>query len=127
MSHQIFKDDIPNNILYELLSEICTTKNDKYFVVDKIAFKKAQFNKILQPFLDSLDKYYHESKKFYLKRKLNYTKFVTIIRQICKKNEIPFSNTIKYDKSTYNIIYYIYLVNDNNSDNNSDNTSDITN
>tara|TARA_B100000927_G_C16394751_1_gene440837 strand:- start:649 stop:1020 length:372 start_codon:yes stop_codon:yes gene_type:complete len=123
MSHQIFKDDIPNNILYELLSEICTTKNDKYFVVDKIAFKKAQFNKILQPFLDSLDKYYHESKKFYLKRKLNYTKFVTIIRQICKKNEIPFSNTIKYDKSTYNIIYYIYLVNDNNSDN----TNNITN
>ena len=123
MSHQIFKDEIPNNILYELLSEICTTKNDKYFVVDKIAFKKAQFNKILQPFLDSLDKYYHESKKFYLKRKLNYTKFVTIIRQICKKNEIPFSNTIKYDKSTYNIIYYIYLVNDNNSDN----TNNITN
>ena len=42
--------------------------------------------------------------------KLNYTKFVTIIRQICKKNEIPFSNTIKYDKSTYNIIYYICWV-----------------
>jgi hypothetical protein len=116
MSHQIFKDDIPNNILYNFLSEICTTKNEKYFVVDKIAFKKAQFNKSLQPFLDSLDKYYHESKKFYLKRKQNYTKFITIIRQICKKNEIPFSNTIKYDKSTYNIIYYIYLVNNNNDD-----------
>ena len=114
MSHQIFKDDIPNTILYNFLSEICTTKNEKYFVVDKIAFKKAQFNKSLQPFLDSLDKYYHESKKFYLKRKQNYTKFITIIRQICKKNEIPFSNTIKYDKSTYNIIYYIYLVNNNN-------------
>ena len=116
MSHQIFKDDIPNTILYNFLSEICTTKNEKYFVVDKIAFKKAQFNKSLQPFLDSLDKYYHESKKFYLKRKQNYTKFITIIRQICKKNEIPFSNTIKYDKSTYNIIYYIYLVNNNNDD-----------
>lgn len=118
MSHQIFKDDIPNSILYNLLTEICTTRNDKYFVVDKIAFKKAQFNKSLQPFLDSLDKYYHESKKFYLKRKLNYTKFITIIRQICKKNEIPFSNTIKYDKSTYNIIYYIYLVNNNNENSN---------
>ena len=118
MSHQIFKDDIPNSILYNLLTEICTTKNDKYFVVDKIAFKKAQFNKSLQPFLDSLDKYYHESKKFYLKRKLNYTKFINIIRQICKKNEIPFSNTIKYDKSTYNIIYYIYLVNNNNENSN---------
>ena len=114
MSHQIFKDDIPNTILYNFLSEICTAKNEKYVVVDKIAFKKAQFNKSLQPFLDSLDEYYHESKKFYLKRKQNYTKFITIIRQICKKNEIPFSNTIKYDKSTYNIIYYIYLVNNNN-------------
>ena len=113
MSHQIFKDDIPNSILYSLLNAICTTKNEKYFLVDKIAFKKAQFNKELQPFLESLDKYYHESKKFYITRKLNYTKFITIIRQICKKNEIPFSNTIKYDKSTYNIIYYIYLVNDN--------------
>lgn len=124
MSHQIFKDDIPNSILHNLLTEICTIRNDKYFVVDKIAFKKAQFNKSLQPFLDSLDKYYHESKKFYLKRKLNYTRFITIIRQICKKNEIPFSNTIKYDKSTYNIIYYIYLVNNNISENSSDNSSE---
>ena len=119
MSHQIFKDDIPNDILYSLLNDICSTKNEKYFLIDKIAFKKAQFNDRLQPFLDSLDKYYHESKKFYITRKLNYTKFVTIIRQICKKNEIPFSNTIKYDKSTYNIIYYIYLVNDNIKENTS--------
>lgn len=116
MSHQIFKDDIPNNILYSLLNDICTCKNDNYFIVDKIAFKKAQFNNVIQPFLESLDKYYHESKKFYITRKLNYTKFITIIRQICKKNEIPFSNTIKYDKSTYNIIYYIYLVDDTKKD-----------
>ena len=71
MSHQIFKDDIPNSILYSLLNDICSTKNDKYFLVDKIAFKKAQFNKQLEPFLDSLDKYYHESKKFYITRKRN--------------------------------------------------------
>ena len=116
MSHQIFKDDIPNNILYSLLNDICTCKNDNYFIVDKIAFKKAQFNNVIQPFLESLDKYYHESKKFYITRKLNYTKFITIIRQICKKNEIPFSNTIKYDKSTYNIIYYIYLIDDTKKD-----------
>ena len=78
MSHQIFKDDIPNDILFSLLNDICSCKNDKYFVVDKIALKKAQFNKKIQPFLDSLDKYYHESKKFYITRKLNYTKFITI-------------------------------------------------
>jgi len=72
MSHQIFKDDIPNSILYSLLNAICSTKNDKYFLVDKIAFKKAQFNKELQPFLDSLDKYYHESKKFYINLKIKF-------------------------------------------------------
>ena len=84
MSHQIFKDDIPNDILYSLLNDICSTKNEKYFLVDKIAFKKAQFNDRLQPFLDSLDKYYHESKILYNK-KINYTKFVTIIDEYIKK------------------------------------------
>jgi len=109
MSHQIFKEDFDSAILYTLLNDICSLKNEKYYIIDKIAFKKAQYNKLLEPFLESLEKYYHESKKFYITRKLNYTRFITIIRQICKKNEIAFSSTIKYDKSTYNIVYYIYL------------------
>ena len=114
MSHQIFKEDIPNSLLFSFLKDISVLKNDKYYLIDKSSFKKAQLLEKLQPFLDSLDKYYHESKKFYITRKLNYTKFITIIRQLCKKSEVPFSSTIKYDKSTYNIIYYIYIVNDDN-------------
>ena len=70
MSHQIFKDDIPNDILYSLLNDICSTKMKNIFLVDKIAFKKAQFNDRLQPFLDSLDKYYFEIFPFYITRKL---------------------------------------------------------
>ena len=116
MSHQIFKNDIPYSLFYNFLNEISSFKNEsdgeiKYYLIDNTSFKKSQFNNKLQPFLDDLEKYYHLSKKFYVQRKLNYTKFITILRQICKKNKIPFSSTIKYDKSSYNIIYYIYNVN----------------
>jgi hypothetical protein len=117
MSHQIFKTEIPNNVLFDFLEQVNSFKNEKYFLIDKDSFKKAQFHQVLEPFVESLDEYYHLSKKFYIERKLNYTRFATIIRQICKRNEIPFSSTIKYDKSSYNIIYYIYHNNDDDKDN----------
>ena len=40
---------------------------------------------------------------------LNYSKFMTIIRQICKKNKIAITSQIKYDKSKYCIHYFIYF------------------
>jgi len=116
MSHQIFKADIPNELLFDFLEKVYSFKTDKYFLVDKDIFKKAQYHEFLEPFVKSLDDYYHLSKKFYIERKLNYTRFATIIRQICKRNEIPFSSTIKYDKSSYNIIYYIYHNNEDDKD-----------
>jgi len=116
MSHQIFKADIPNELLFDFLEKVYSFKTDKYFLVDKDTFKKAQYHEFLEPFVKSLDDYYHLSKKFYIERKLNYTRFATIIRQICKRNEIPFSSTIKYDKSSYNIIYYIYHNNEDDKD-----------
>ena len=121
MSHQIFKNDIPNSLFYNFLNDISSFKNEsdgeiKYYLIDNTSFKKSLFNNKLQPFLDSLEKYYHLSKKFYIKRKLNYTKFITVLRQICKKNKIPFSSTIKYDKSSYNIIYYVYNIDNLNSE-----------
>jgi len=30
------------------------------------------------------------------------------LRQICKYNHLPFTSKIKYDKSNYEINYYIY-------------------
>ena len=41
--------------------------------------------------------------------KLTYNSFTTIIRQICKYNQITYTSQIKYDKSTYEIVYYIYM------------------
>ena len=37
-----------------------------------------------------------------------YKNFVTIIRQICKYHHIPFTSSIKYNKSKYDIYYFIY-------------------
>jgi hypothetical protein len=49
------------------------------------------------------------SKQKYLERKLAYNNFTTILRQICNFCAINYTSVIKYDKSTYNIIYYIYF------------------
>ena len=114
MSHQIFKNDIPYSLFYNFLNEISSFKNEsdgeiKYYLIDNTSFKKSQFNNKLQPFLDDLEKYYHLSKKFYVQRKLNYTKFITILRQICKSLKINYTSKIIYDKSKYDIIYNIHI------------------
>ena len=105
---QIFKAAVPNEIIKDLLVKIVVGDNNKYYLIDNSAFKKAQFIDCLGDFIETIKPYYHISKRFYLTRKLNYSRFVTIIRQICKHNEIPFTSHIKYDKSTYSINYYIY-------------------
>ena len=115
MSKQIFKKNISKKILFDFLKDVCET-NGKYFLINKAAFKKALFENNpteehknrLELFCSTINEYYHNSKKYYITRKLNYSKFVTIIRQICKNNHILFTSKIKYDKSNYDIIYYIY-------------------
>ena len=115
MSKQIFKKNIPYEILFNFLEDICE-KNNKYYLINKACFKKGLFennptdeckNK-LELFCSTINEYYHNSKNYYITRKLNYSRFVTIIRQICKNNHILFTSKIKYDKSNYDIIYYIY-------------------
>ena len=77
--------------------------------MNKASYKKSIFNDKLKNFLEKIESYYHNSKKYYVTRKLNYSKFITIIRQICKHNNILYTSKIKYDKSNYDIIYYIYF------------------
>ena len=48
-------------------------------------------------------------KKKYLEKKLTYNSFITVIRQICNHLKITYTSQVKYDKSVYDIIYYIYF------------------
>jgi len=108
MSVQIFKNKIPNNLLFDLLDKICV-KIKNYYIINTISFKKGTYNTSIVDFLESCRKYYHISKRKYLDKQLTYNSFITIIRQICKHNNIQYKNENKYDKSNYVIYYYIYI------------------
>ena len=109
MSFQIFKKQIPNELLFNLLDAICS-KNEKHYVLNKNSFKKGIFDESILKYFSRFSEYYHSSKKKYLNKKLTYNSFMTVIRQICNFNKITYTSQIKYDKSTYDIIYYIYIV-----------------
>lgn len=104
---QIFKKIIPKEIFFSFLDKICI-KNEKHYILDSISFKRGIFNGTIQTFIEECTPYYHNSKRKYLERKLIYTSFITIIRQICNSNKIIYTSQIKYDKSKYDIIYIIY-------------------
>ena len=107
MSAQLFKTNIPKKNIYDLLEIICT-KTDKNYILNKDAFKKGIFNNIIQNFLEECKPYYHLSKQKYIEKKLTYNSFTTVVRQICNSNKIVYTSKIKYNNSTYDIIYYIY-------------------
>ena len=108
MSKQIFKNNVPNEIVFELLDTICL-RNNEYYTLDINSFKKGVFNETIPKFLEKCIPYYHLSKRKYLEKKLIYKSFVTVLRQICNANKITYTSQIKYDKSAYNIVYYIFI------------------
>ena len=107
MSTQIIKNQIPNNILFDLLDKICL-KNEKHYTFNIESFKKGIYSEEIQNFLITCIPYYYLSKRKYLEKKLTNNSFVTILRQICNFNKITYTSQIKYNKSTYDIVYYIY-------------------
>ncbi len=108
MSIQIFKSQIPKTLLFDLLDKICL-KNERHYVFNNNSFKKGIYNEEIQQFLDACKPYYHLSKRKYIEKKTTYKSFTTILRQICNHNKITYTSQIKYDKSSYDILYYIYF------------------
>lgn len=108
MMKQIFRKNVPNELLFNLLEKICL-KTEKYYLFDQNAFRKLVYNHLDKDFLNVIIEYYHTSKQFYISRKLTYNSFTTLLRQICKSNNIMFTSQLKYNESKYNIDYFIYL------------------
>lgn len=108
MSTQIFKSMIPSQLIFDLLDILCL-KNEKYYTFNIDSFKKGIFKEDIPKFIQSCTTYYHISKRKYLEKKITYNSFTTVLRQICNFNKITYTSQIKYDKSSYNIIYYIYF------------------
>lgn len=108
MNSQIFKQRAPLNILYNLL-DLIALKKDNYYTIDMNSYKKMIYNNYHIKFCEELTPYYHDGKRFYLERKITYTAFTTILRQLCKHGAVMFTSKINYNKSKYNIDYTIYF------------------
>ena len=105
---QIFQTPIPKKILLDLLEEY-SDKQKNYFIFSKTTFKKMKLKpESIDDFYNKIKPYYFKSKLFYLEREKTYKNIITIIRQICKFNHIPYTSKIIYLKSTYEIKYFIY-------------------
>ena len=85
-------------------------KENNYIIINENTYKKALYNNVIQDFYTKLEPHYYDSKKFYLFRELNYNGFITILRQIAKKNNIMYKSKIKYTNSKHYLEYYFYLV-----------------
>ena len=105
---QIFKQCVPTNVLFDYLNDTCD-KNDSYYIFDNNAYKRGILEEKNQAFCDSIKDHYHNAKQYYVTRDMNYIKFCTILRQICKSNSIQFTTKIVYSQSKYHIPYHIYF------------------
>jgi hypothetical protein len=106
MPNIIFKKDISNNVLFDFLKINCLIEND-YYIIDKLIYKKYEYNNLISEFFNNIKENYKDSKKYYLEREITYNNLLTVIRHICKYNNIPYLSKIRYDKNKYYIIYYI--------------------
>ena len=103
---QLFKYDISLNIIYDFLDNICEINNNEY-ILKNTSYKKGVMLNYIEPFCKKIEPYYYLSKKHYVNKKISYKSLATIIRQLCKFKNIDIQSQITYNKSTYEIIYYI--------------------
>jgi len=108
MTSQIFKKKISTDFLFQLLNKVAS-KSEKLYIFNIDSYKKGVLQGDVQKFLEDCKDYYHISKQKYLERKLSFNSFTTVLRQICKYNKITYTTQIKYDKSSYSILYFIYF------------------
>ena len=127
---QIFKKNVPKNVLFDFLEKINCQKTDKYYIIDITTYKRIIYNNDLEDFFNKIKEYYYMSKFHYIDIKhASHNKFNTVIRQLCKCNSVEYSKYIKYDKSSYSVVHNVYYAdnNDNTGDNTGDNDGDNSN
>ena len=109
MSIAIFKNEFSITILYDFLEENNCNKIGENFVITKEFYKRTVMQNKLSVFLNEITPLYYKSKQFYSTRDMNYSRFLTIIRQICNFHTIDIDNRINYSKSKHEISYRINI------------------
>lgn len=100
--------EIPNKILYDILEKVAIKYHD-YYYFNYTSYRKLFFLDIFDKFVESIIHAYKPEYHFYLtKRPVTYNMVVTILRHICKKNNIPFKIMYSLFKSMKTHDYCIY-------------------
>ena len=107
MKNQIFKKIIQPELLWTFLKEN-GEETEEYYIFSKSLYKKAVFRETITPFIKVLEPYYYDSKKHYITRKLDYIKFITILRQLCNSIGMNYTTQLIYNNSTYEIEYFLH-------------------
>lgn len=109
---QLFKDELPYNMFVNFLNDICIkqhSNNNIVYIINYELFKKGLFNDTIINFIELCKNYYYKSKHTYLNKKITYKGLITVVRQLCKYHRLSYKSQIVYDRSKYNIVYYITL------------------
>ena len=105
---QLFKS-YPNKDDFITFIKTHCLKEKKYYKLTQDIYKQILFKNALEPYLHTIQSHYNKAKQIYVTRKMNYSRFVTIIRHLCKFLEITYTSVMKYSNSTYQIDYLIYF------------------
>ena len=93
----LFKTSIHNSILLKLFQDTCIkSEMDNSYIFNNDSYKKGMFNQTIPQFIEICKLHYNSSKHHYLERKMSYNYFITILRQICKHNQIKYTSKILY-------------------------------
>lgn len=107
MKNQIIKKHV--DFFNSFIQTHCVKEND-YYISNYLVFKKLIFENQMEIFLHKLHDYYYQNKHYYLKRDpISYNQYNTILRQICKVNEVKLEPIIRYTASKYDAEYHIYI------------------
>jgi len=128
---QLFKFKPPLTLLYDFLKKVCLPPDTTpFYLFNKITFKQSEFKQLIFPFTETLKSYYFLSKQYYAERKMTYKNFLTLLRHLCNEHQIQYKIKLIYDKSSYEIHYYIsktfMTINENNTFESEENNNNTT-
>ena len=106
---QLFKNPYPIEKLKEYIIKLCEPgEKPTTYIFTKISYRRAHLAGNVVEFLKSAAPYYHKSKQKYADiSEIAYRPTATVLRQLCKSHNMDVESRIKYDKSSYEIDYYI--------------------
>lgn len=112
---QLFNSAIPKSVVITFLSHISNDKvrDDKYYVINVNSFRKSFADNSFKEFCEEIRPYYIPSKQRYIDSVETYSRFLTVIRQVCRVThmEIKKMRVGSGHNNTY-FVYHVYPGND---------------